>query len=144
MTYLDPEKASEVDSLSGACLMVRQEVIENVGIMDEAYIMYGDDLDWCYRIKKAGWKIYYVPDARIVHYGGMGGSRVLPYRNIWEFHRSMVIFYKKHYAKNYTALLNWCIYGIIFAKGIVDLVVNFLRKEKIVGSRKPQASSQPT
>ena len=139
MTYIDPEKVSEVDSLSGACLMVRREVIQKVGVMDEDYVMYGDDLDWCYRIKKAGWKIYYVPDAQIVHYGGMGGSRVLPYRNIWEFHRSMMIFYKKYYAKNHTVLLNWGIYGMIFAKGIVNLVVNFLRKEKIVGSRKPQA-----
>ena len=139
MTYLDADKTSEVDSLSGSCLMVRRRVIEDIGIMDEDYIMYGDDLDWCYRIKKAGWKIYYVPDAQIIHYGGMGGSRVLPYRNIWEFHRSMITFYKKHYANNHTALLNWGIYGMIFAKGIVNLVVNFLRKEKIVGSRKPQA-----
>lgn len=143
MTYLDPNQINEVDSLSGACLMVRREVINHVGIMDEDYIMYGDDLDWCYRIKKAGWKIYYVPDARIIHYGGMGGSRALPYRNIWEFHRSMVIFYKKHFSKNRSLFLNWFVYGGIWLKAITNLAINFLRKEKIVGSRKPRATSQP-
>lgn len=137
MTYLDLEKVSEVDSLSGSCLMVRREVIEDVGIMDEDYIMYGDDLDWCYRIKKAWWKIYYVSDAQIIHYGGMGGSRVLPYRNIWEFHRSMVIFYKKHFSKNHSLFVSWLVYSGILLKVIINLAINFLRKEKIVGSRKP-------
>jgi len=143
MTYLDPNQINEVDSLSGACLMVRQEVINHVGIMDEDYIMYGDDLDWCYRIKKAGWKIYYVPDARIIHYGGMGGSRMLPYKNIWEFHRSMAIFYKKHFSKNHSLFINWLVYGGIWLKAITNFAINFLRKEKIVGSRKPRATSQP-
>jgi len=141
MTYLDPEKISEVDSVSGSCLMVKRAVIKDVGIMDEDYTMYGDDLDWCYRIKKAGWKVYYVPDAEIIHYGGRGGSRVRPYRNIWEFHRSMIIFYKKHYARNHMALLSWCVYGGILIKGVIDLAANFLRKEKVVGSKKPAGFS---
>lgn len=137
LTYLDPSKISDVDSLSGACLLVRRRVIQSVGIMDEAFIMYGDDLDWCYRIKHAGWRVVYVPQAEIVHYGGMGGSRAMPYRNIWEFHRSMAVFYRKHYAAESFFLLNWIVYSAVWAKAFLVLGATFLRKEKVVGSRKP-------
>jgi hypothetical protein len=139
MTYLDPVQINEVDSVSGACLMVRRGVIDQIGVMDEDYIMYGDDLDWCYRMKKVGLKVYYVPEAQVIHYGGMGGSRALPYKNIWEFHRSMIVFYKKHYSKNHSSFINWLVYAAIWLKAIINLAVNFLRKEKIVGSKKPQA-----
>jgi GT2 family glycosyltransferase len=137
MTHLDPDRTSEVDSLSGACMMVRRDVMDRVGLMDESFTMYGDDLDWCYRIKQAGWKVHYVPQAIIVHHGGMGGSRVLPYRNTWEFHRSMAFFHKKHYSDHCSFLTNGLIYSGIWAMAGVSIALNFLRKEKIVGSRKP-------
>jgi len=137
MTYVNCDEINEVDTVSGACMMVRREVIDQLGLMDEDYKMYGEDVDWCYRIKKAGWKTYYVPQARIVHYGGQTSSRIRPYRNIWEFHRSMVVFYKKHYSANHNFFINSLIYAGIHVKAMINLGVNLLRKEKVVGSKKP-------
>jgi GT2 family glycosyltransferase len=137
MTYLDDASLSEVDSLCGAAMMVRREVIEKVGLMDESYYMYGDDIDWCYRIKQAGWKVYYLPEAEIIHYGGRGGSRRQSYRNIFEFHRAMAVFYKKHYSKGSLFLLNWLVYGGIWLKCAAELIKNVFRKDKYVGTKKP-------
>jgi len=136
MTYLNPDEINHVDSVSGACLMVRREVIEQVGLLDEKFVMYGDDLDLCYRIKKAGWKVYYVPQACIIHYGGQS-SRILPYKSILWFYRAALIFYRKHYAKAHSPLVNYSVYGGIWLKALLSLGANLLRKEKIVGSKKP-------
>lgn len=136
MTYLNPDEVNEVDSVSGACLMVRKEVIEQVGLMDENFIMYGDDLDWCFRIKKAGWKVYYVPLAQIIHYGGRS-SQKLPYKGILWFYKAAFIFYKKHYAKQNNFIINYIVYLGIFVKAFLSLGINFLSKEKTVGSKKP-------
>jgi len=136
MTYLNPDEVNEVDSLSGACMMVRREVVDQVGLLDEKFFMYGDDLDWCYRIKKAGWKVYYVPQAQIIHYGGKSSQKV-PYRGILWFYRAAHIFYKKHYAKDHNPIINWLVYGGIWVKALLSLGINLLRKEKVVGSRKP-------
>ncbi|HNS19971.1 MAG TPA: glycosyltransferase family 2 protein [Sedimentisphaerales bacterium] len=136
MSHLHPDEMGEIDSLSGACMMVRREVMDRVGLMDESYTMYGDDLDWCYRIKKAGWKIHYVPQAVIMHHGGLGGSRVLPYKNTWEFYRSMAVFHEKHYSESYSFLTNFLVYSGIWAMAGVNIALNLVRREKIVGSRK--------
>jgi GT2 family glycosyltransferase len=137
MTYLDDIAVSEVDSLCGAAMMVRREIIDRVGLMDENYFMYGDDIDWCYRIKRAGWKVYYLPEAEMVHYGGRGGSRYKSYRNIFEFHRVMAVFYKKHYSKDCLFLMNWIVYAGIWLKCAVELTRNVFRKDKYVGTKKP-------
>jgi len=136
MTYLNPEEISEVDSVSGACLMVKREIIEQVGLLDEDYIMYGDDLDLCYRIKKIGLKVYYVPTAQIIHYGGVS-SQKLPYKGVIWFYRAMYIFYKKHYAKKSNFVVSIIVYSIILIKAILALGINLLRRKKIVGSKKP-------
>jgi len=137
LTYLDDKNTVEVDCLCGAAMIVRREAIEKVGLMDESYYMYGDDIDWCYRIKKAGWKIYYLPGAEIIHYGGRGGSRRQSYRNIFEFHRAMAVFYRKHYAKKGFFILNWLVYAGIWLKCAAELVKNVFRKEKYAGTKKP-------
>jgi GT2 family glycosyltransferase len=137
LTYLDDVAVSEVDSLCGAAMMVRREVIDKVGLMDENYFMYGDDIDWCYRIKRAGWKVYYLPEAEIVHYGGRGGSRRQSYRNTFEFHRAMAVFYKKHYSGDSLFLMNWLVYAGIWLKCAAELIRNVFRKEKYVGTKKP-------
>lgn len=136
MTHLNPNTLNEVDSLSGSCMMVRRKVIEDVGIMDEEYVMYGDDLDWCYRVKEAGWKVYYVPQAKIVHYGGKS-SRNLSFKCIIWFHRAMALFYKKHYTQKHNLVVNYLVYTAIWIKTAISLLLNLLKKEKIVGSKKP-------
>ena len=137
LSYLDDKSITEVDSLCGAAMAVRREVIGEVGLMDESYFMYGDDIDWCYRIKKAGWKVYYLPEAEIIHYGGRGGSRRRSYRNIVEFYRAMAVFYKKHYSTGHIFIMNWLIYSAVWLKCAFELTRNIFRKEKYVGSKKP-------
>jgi len=137
LTYLDSEKIQEVNSLSGAAMLVKDKIIKEVGYMDENYYLYADDIDWCYRIKKAGWKIYYLPEAQIIHYGGKGGTAKKPYRNIYYFYRTAFLFYRKHLAKSYLFLINWLVYFGILTKFIITLLLNLLKKEKTIGSKKP-------
>ena len=64
-----------VDWLTSACLMVRRATLDEIGLLDENYFIYGDEVDLQYRIKKAGWQIYYLPEATIIHYGGRSMTR---------------------------------------------------------------------
>jgi GT2 family glycosyltransferase/lipopolysaccharide/colanic/teichoic acid biosynthesis glycosyltransferase len=95
LTYLDPDQRCEVDAVSGSFLMVRRKVIEAVGGLDENFFMYGEDLDWCYRIQKAGWKIYYVPETQIIHYKGMSAKRS-DFDEVKTFYEAMHLFVEKH------------------------------------------------
>jgi len=87
----------EVGFLMGAALMVRKEVIDKVGILDENFFFYTDDLDWCKRIKKAGWKIYFLPEPEVMHYKGYSSTRVFNKRLFVEGFRGGLYFCRKHY-----------------------------------------------
>ncbi|HVU11588.1 MAG TPA: glycosyltransferase family 2 protein [Phototrophicaceae bacterium] len=95
MTYLPVDQEAEVDSVVGAYMQVRREAIEAVGLLDEAFFMYGEDLDWAYRIKSAGWSVVYHPQVVVKHVK-RAASRQSQRAQI-EFWRSMLIFYRKHY-----------------------------------------------
>lgn len=126
LDYLPIDKINEVDALTGAFMMVRKEVINKVGLLDENFFMYGEDLDWCFRIKEAGYKIIYYPEAVTIHYKG-GSSKRKRYKTIYEFHRAMYIFYNKHYRNKY----NFMVTGIVFAAIAVKLAgaffINFFK-----------------
>lgn len=108
LTYLDPDVETEVDSLVGAALMVRTAVVREVGVLDEAFFMYGEDVDWCYRIKAVGWRIVYLPQAVIHHHKRAASTRrAIP--SIRAFYDAMRIFHRKHYAQRTLAPLNWLI-----------------------------------
>ena len=95
LTYLNENQIYEVDAVSGSFMMVRREVYEKVGGFDEQFFMYGEDLDLCYRIQKAGFKVYYVPNTQIIHYKGESTKR----SNLDEtklFYDAMHKFVKKH------------------------------------------------
>ncbi|MBZ0301092.1 MAG: glycosyltransferase family 2 protein [Anaerolineae bacterium] len=95
MTFADPDQELEVDSVVGAYMQVRREAIDAVGLLDETFFMYGEDLDWAYRIKTAGWKVFYYPNVIVKHIK-RAASRKSP-RAQFEFNRAMLIFYRKHY-----------------------------------------------
>lgn len=95
MEYLDERQRAEVDAVVGACMLVRAEVLRRVGLLDEIFFMYGEDLDWCMRIKQAGWRIMYFPDV-IVHHVKRAASRRSE-KAQYEFDRAMWLFYCKHY-----------------------------------------------
>ncbi|OAB41811.1 glycosyltransferase family 2 protein [Paenibacillus antarcticus] len=129
--HLDPDEEYPVDCLVGAFMMVRSETIEQVGGLDETFFMYGEDIDWCYRIKQAGWGIYYYPRTSIVHYKG-GSARRRPTRIIYEFHRAMFVFHRKHYKDQYFWGINMVIYTGIGLKFTMELLKNKLTRSKPV------------
>ncbi|MBI3761467.1 MAG: glycosyltransferase family 2 protein [Chloroflexi bacterium] len=95
MTFLDPNVEAEVDSVVGAFMLVRGEAIRQVGLLDEQFFMYGEDLDWAFRIKQAGWKIYYNPAVRVQHVKRAASRLSTKAQN--EFYRAMLLFFDKHY-----------------------------------------------
>ncbi len=96
LTYLDPSEMTEVDSVVGAFMLVRGQAIRQVGLMDDTFFMYGEDLDWCYRMKAMGWKVYYNPAVTVLHVKGAASRHSA--RAQVEFWRAMSLFYRKHYA----------------------------------------------
>lgn len=88
--------AHDVGWVTGAAMMVRREVVEQVGGLDDGFFMYSEELDWCRRIQDAGWRIAYTPEAQIVHYGGKSSDQVVPARHIY-FQASKVRYTKKHH-----------------------------------------------
>lgn len=125
--YLDPDESYPVDCLVGAFMMVRREVINQVGGLDEEFFMYGEDIDWCYRIKQAGWEIYYYPKTSITHYKG-ASSRRKPFKIVYEFHRAMWLFHRKHYKKKYLPLVNGLVYLGIGIKLLMALIKNGMKR----------------
>ena len=109
LTYLDPDETTEVDSVVGAFMMVRREAILQAGLLDEQFFMYGEDLDWAYRIKAAGWKVFYNAEVTVLHYkeaSSKGSKRAQD-----EFYRAMKIFYHKHYASRTPLWLHAIVVG---------------------------------
>ena len=136
MTNMDENVAHPVAGVAGSCMLIRREVIEQIGYLDERYFAYQEDADYCFRARQAGWQVYYVPDAQIIHYGGMGGSRIEPYRSIVEWHRSYWLYYRKNLAKDYCFLFNCVYYCAMFVKLLLSLLINFFRREKYAGPRR--------
>ncbi len=107
MTYLSPDVETEVDSVVGAFMLVRREAIAQAGLLDEQFFMYGEDLDWAFAIKQAGWQIRYNPAVAVLHVK-RAASRQSRRAQI-AFHEAMLLFYDKHYAAVTPPPLNWLI-----------------------------------
>jgi GT2 family glycosyltransferase len=137
LTHLDEDQTNPVDGVSGSCMLVRREVINDIGYLDELFFAYQEDADYCLRSRKAGWQICYYPEAHITHFGGQGGSRVQPYRSILAWHKSYFLFYRKHFAAEYFFLLNWLYYAAMVLKLLFVLFRNILSRSTFAGSRKP-------
>jgi GT2 family glycosyltransferase len=117
-------------------MLIRREVIDQIGYLDERFFAYQEDADFCFRARQAGWKVYYVPTAQITHFGGRGGSRVQPYRSIIEWHRSYWLYYRKNLAKDYCFLFNWLYYLAMLVKLVLSLSINLFRKEKFAHGKR--------
>ena len=97
-----PDAPIQVEAISGACMLVKREAIDDFGLMDEGYFLHCEDLDLCMRARAHGWQILFVPDAPIVHHKG-GCSHERPIFVEWHKHRGMVRFYRKHFRHQYPA-----------------------------------------
>ncbi|MBZ5562119.1 MAG: glycosyltransferase family 2 protein [Acidobacteriia bacterium] len=135
LTYLDPDRSHEVDSVCGALLMMRHETLEQVGLLDEALFMYSEDMDWCYRTKHAGWTVYYYPKAVVIHHKS-ASSKKRNYRMIYWWYHSTWMVYRKSMSARYNPLANALVFlGVYFMLG-VSLLANFLRPAKALPSRR--------
>lgn len=105
MGHLSEDEVNEVDILAGAYMMMRKECLDKVGLLDEDYFMYGEDIDLSYRITKGGYKNYYFPKARIIHYKGESTKKA-SMNYVYTFYNAMVIFAQKHLTKKQTKLFS--------------------------------------
>ena len=126
LTHLDEDQTAEVDAVMGACMFVRLAAIADAGLLDETFFMYGEDLDWAYRIKAHGWQVWYYPQARVRHLKG-ATTRRQSSGMLVQFYRAMWLFHCKHYAGRSPALLNWLVMLGITARGALAVAVNALR-----------------
>lgn len=115
MTFVDPDVEIEVDSVVGAYMQVRREAIAQVGLLDETFFMYGEDLDWAYRVKHAGWQVVYHPHVSVKHVKRAASRQSK--RAPFEFYRAMLIFYRKHYRKTTPWWLHSLVILGLLAKG---------------------------
>lgn len=137
LTHIDNSKVSEVKAVSGSCMMIRKAVIDQIGYLDERYFAYQEDTDYCFHARLVGWKIYYVPDAEVIHYGGQGGSNINPYFSSYHWHRSYFLYYQKYLAKDYPFWFHPIYYFAMIVKFLSALIGLLFVKEKVVGTRKP-------
>lgn len=115
-THLGDDEAGEVDAVNGAFMLCRREAIGAVGLLDEGYWLYMEDLDWCHRFWDAGWKVFYEPAGVALHVkGGSSPGRRAPRQEI-AFHRGMGRFYRRFDAPRHNLLLNVAVYTGIGAK----------------------------
>lgn len=96
MTWFDYRHEAEVDQPMGTFLLLRRAAVEQVGLMDLAFPIFFNEVDWCLRCKRAGWKIYFTPEVEILHYGAASTSQVFS-EMAWESRRGLLRFYAKHY-----------------------------------------------
>lgn len=128
LTKKDMSKIHEIDSVVGAFMFCRKDVLDRVGYFDEDYFLYGEDLDLCFRVKQAGYKIVFIPDVKVLHVKGVSSgikkhsmkassaNQKTKNKSMDSFYETMKIFYRKHYAKNYPGIFNQLIYSGIDLK----------------------------
>ena len=134
--HLDENTINFVPAISGSCMLIRREMMDKIGLLDEAFFAYQEDTDFCVRARQAGWQVVFNPEAHIIHYGGRGGTQFQPYRTIYEWHRSYFLYYKKHLARDYFFLFNWLFYLLMGAKLAFSLFTNLFRKNKYPGPKR--------
>ncbi len=127
-TDLPVDRAGLIDSGSGACLLVRRTAFERVQGFDPAYFMYGEDLDLCWRLRAAGYTVWYEPRARVLHHKGRSSrQRVAPM--LWHFHGAMWRFYRQHYASGWGLLWAPAVALGIGGRLAALLVWNWVRRD---------------
>ncbi|MBI3503165.1 MAG: glycosyltransferase [Bacteroidetes bacterium] len=123
--FLDKNKIHEADVLAGAFMLIRKSVLDKTGLLDETFFMYGEDIDLSYRITQAGFKNYYFPETRIIHYKGES-TKKSSVNYVLVFYNAMAIFAKKHFAKSRAKTFSLLIYFAIALRADISLAKRFL------------------
>jgi GT2 family glycosyltransferase len=122
-----PSGPTEMEALSGACMLVKREAIEDVGLWDEDYFLHCEDLDWCMRFRQKGWKIVFVPTAKVVHAVG-ACSHACPVFVEWHKHKGMIRFYRKFFLHQYPGLLMWFVVIAVWFRFVMVASYHSLRR----------------
>lgn len=121
LSYLNENETHEVEILSGAFMLMRKSVLDKIGLLDETYFMYGEDIDMSYRIVKAGYKNYYFPETRIIHYKGES-TKKSSINYVLVFYNAMVIFAKTHFSQKNARLFSFLINLAIYFRAFLAIV----------------------
>lgn len=125
MQYLDKEKISDIEIISGACMFLRRSALDKAGLLDETFFMYGEDIDLSYRLIKAGYRNIYIPST-ILHYKGESTQKA-SFKYVNSFYTAMLIFFKKHFGGR-SILLSLPIKATIYAKGFLNYLWQQIKK----------------
>ncbi|MFT6026102.1 MAG: GT2 family glycosyltransferase [Bacteroidia bacterium] len=127
LTYLSKDETHEIEVLSGAFMLMRKTALDKVGLLDEDYFMYGEDIDLSYRIIEGGFKNYYYHEARIIHYKGESTKKgSLNY--VYVFYNAMAIFARKHFSKERAQLFSLLINFAILLRASISLANRFVKR----------------
>lgn len=118
MVDWDMSRPRPVEALLGACLLIRRQVLAEVGLLDEGYFMYSEEIDLCYRVRQAGWLLYWVPEAQIVHYGGQSTQQVAT-KMFLHLYGSKLRYFRKHYGRFSALLYKFILFTATLARLIV-------------------------
>jgi GT2 family glycosyltransferase/nucleoside-diphosphate-sugar epimerase len=137
-----PDHAVEVAAISGACMLVRRDALEKIGLLDEGYFMHCEDLDWCMRFRSQKWKVLFVPDARMVHFKGhCSNSR--PIFVEWNKHKGMMRFYRKYFRDRYPVPLMFLVAsGVWFRFGVLTVYHTTMHIGRMLKLSRGQVSTQ--
>ncbi len=125
--FLPENEIHKVDILSGAFMLMRKEALDKVGLLDEAFFMYGEDIDLSYRIQLGGYDNYYFPETKIIHYKGES-TKKSSVNYVFVFYNAMIIFAKKHFSENNANLFSFLINVAIYLRAASALLVRFTKK----------------
>ena len=126
-SILKDDQIRSVGWLSSACVMIRRSALDEVGLLDESYFIYGDEADLQYRLKQAGWDIHFIPAASTIHYGGRSMNRWSRRKMVY---RGKMLFYDKHYGKAKTYALRAMLGGMSLLKIVVWGVAGILPQQR--------------
>ncbi len=127
LSYLDKNEINEVDVLAGAFMLLRKETLDKVGLLDETFFMYGEDIDLSYRITKAGYKNYYFPETTIIHYKGESTKKgSLNYVKV--FYKAMIIFARKHFSGGKAGIFAFIIQTAIYLRAFISVIKRLFSK----------------
>jgi len=125
--YLDKDKTHEVDVLAGAFMLLRKKVLDKIGLLDEEFFMYGEDIDLSYRITRGGYKNYYYPETRIIHYKGESTKKgSLNY--VFVFYNAMIVFARKHFSKENARAFSVMINIAIYFRAFISILTRFFNR----------------
>ena len=122
--YLDRDKIHQIEVLAGAFMLIRKQVLDKIGLLDEAFFMYGEDIDLSYRITQAGYHNYYFPETRIIHYKGES-TKKSSINYVFMFYTAMIIFAKKHFSKGNARAFSMVINFAIYLRAFISILTRF-------------------